>query len=662
MRLRALGAIHRVRGRVASFAVQFLLGDLGEEAARVAMDHRPEAALRRGVRQHEPLLRARDAHVEQPAFLVEPSFLHAALVRQRAVLEADQVHEAELEALRAVQGHQAHGVARIVAVGVAEQRELRRELADAVRRLAHRRLQPRHELADVFHAPLEQRLVRRFRLQVLVVARFRDERVGQPGRAAIDRDAPQVLDELDESGDRVAGPRAELSDHARVRCRAQQAAVLATGDLAQLLERRRTHFALRRDDRAQERRVVVGVRDEAQVRDEVLHLGALEERRPAGHVVGDAQQAQRLLEGARLEVAAIEDRELVPLRLRLRLHVRDLGRDLLRFRLVVLALDDADRRTVRVLAPELLLEEVLVVRDHRVRGTQDARAAAVVLLELHDAQRGVVARELAQILGVGAAPRVDRLVVVADRGERAALAGERLQQAVLRVVRVLVFVDEEIADALAPRAAQLGVRFEQRHRQANKIVEVDRVERGEPTLVLRVQLGDLQLARRRRGRECLLGRRARVLQARDRVAADLQHVLLRRGRQQLLQQRGRIVGVEDREAAAQARTRVLEREEAQAERVERGDLRLELAVAAAQQLRRALAHLARRLVRERDRGDPVRAHPVLLHEVRDLLGDHLRLARTGAREHEQRPVDVGDGFALGGVEGHRVFNSLGAEE
>ena len=146
------------------------------------------------------------------------------------------------------------------------------------------------------------------------------------------------------------------------------------------------------------------------------------------------QQAQRLLEGARLEVAAIEDRELVPLRLRLRLHVRDLGRDLLRFRLVVLALDDADRRTVRVLAPELLLEEVLVVRDHRVRGTQDARAAAVVLLELHDAQRGVVARELAQVLGVGAAfhAQFHAVVEVGRTGQREL---QRLHQAALRRLR-----------------------------------------------------------------------------------------------------------------------------------------------------------------------------------------------------------------------------------
>jgi hypothetical protein len=71
-----------------------------------------------------------------------------------------------------------------------------------------------------------------------------------------------------------------------------------------------------------------------------------------------------------------------------------------------------------------------------------------------------------------------------------------------------------------------------------------------------------------------------------------------------------------------------------------------------QQRLRPLAHLARGLVRERDRED-ARGVGTPLHEVRDLRGDHARLAAARAGEHEQRAVDVAHRVALRGVQGKR---------
>ena len=62
--------------------------------------------------------------------------------------------------------------------------------------------------------------------------------------------------------------------------------------------------------RAQERRVVVEVDDQAQPRAQVADLGAVEEALPARDLVRDAGLAQRLLEDARLVVGAVEDREV----------------------------------------------------------------------------------------------------------------------------------------------------------------------------------------------------------------------------------------------------------------------------------------------------------------------------------------------------------------
>ncbi len=72
--------------------------------------------------------------------------------------------------------------------------------------------------------------------------------------------------------------------------------------------------------------------------------------------------------------------------------------------------------------------------------------------------------------------------------------------------------------------------------------------------------------------------------------------------------------------------------------------------AAAEQQLDALAHLLRRLVRERDREDLVRArHPGALEEG-DPMRQHARLARARAGEDQQRALAVRDGLALGRVE------------
>ena len=63
-----------------------------------------------------------------------------------------------------------------------------------------------------------------------------------------------------------------------------------------------------------------------------------------------------------------------------------------------------------------------------------------------------------------------------------------------------------------------------------------------------------------------------------------------------------------------------------------------------------LAHLPRRLVRERDREDLVRLHALRREQVRDAVGEHARLAGARAGDHEQRPFGREDGLPLGGIQ------------
>ena len=63
----------------------------------------------------------------------------------------------------------------------------------------------------------------------------------------------------------------------------------------------------------------------------------------------------------------------------------------------------------------------------------------------------------------------------------------------------------------------------------------------------------------------------------------------------------------------------------------------------------AVAHLVGGLVGERDGEDLRRGH-ALVDQVGDAVGEHPRLARTGAGDDEQRPAAVHDGVELVGVE------------
>ena len=327
----------------------------------------------------------------------------------------------------------------------------------------------------------------------------------------------------------------------------------------------------------------------------------------------------------------------------------DLARHLLGLVRVVAALPHADALAVGLVAPQRLGMLVEVVRDQRVGGAQHAVAAAVVLLQLDDLQRRIVLRQLQQVVGIGAAPGVDRLVVVAHAGEQALRPGQCLEQTVLGVVGVLALVDQQIADAFAPAQAQLFLGFQQPHRQADQVVEVDRVEGGQARLVLLVQHGGVHLARALRGGERFVRRQAGVLRARDQVARVVEHVRLAAGRQQVLELRAGVVAVEHGKAAAQPGLGMLDLQELQPQRMEGADGQ-PFGRIALDALGHALLHFARGLVGEGDRGDAARRHAARGNQVRDLLDDDAGLAAAGAGEHEQGAIAVRDRGALGRIE------------
>jgi hypothetical protein len=188
----------------------------------------------------------------------------------------------------------------------------------------------------------------------------------------------------------------------------------------------------------------------------------------------------------------------------------------------------------------------------------------------------------------------------------------------------------------------------QRDAVHDQVAEIDGVHFGKTCLVLfvdldRLAVGELSgiVARH------LIRRQRAILPALDDARQDAGRPFLvvdAFGLQQLLDQPGLVVGVEDGEIALESDQFGVPAQHAHADGVEGAEPH---AVGrAADQMRDAVEHFARRLVGEGDGQDVRRPGAPGNQQMGDPRGQHARLAGAGAGQHQQRPTLVHDGLAL----------------
>ena len=235
---------------------------------------------------------------------------------------------------------------------------------------------------------------------------------------------------------------------------------------AQHLQGRLPHAAARRRHGANKRRVVVFVGQQAQIADDVLDFGLVEETLAARNRVGNAFLAQALLDDARLVVAPVQNGVIGKFVLALEMVGRDHDGHLLRLLLVRLHAQHLDRFAQAMFRPQRLFKQFRIVANHGVGRIEHAHGGAVILLQFDHAQVGEVRFQGLQIFHGGAAPGINGLVVVAHGRKHRLLADARhhqFHQFVLAGVRILVFVDEQIAQTALPLVAYGSVVAEQFH-------------------------------------------------------------------------------------------------------------------------------------------------------------------------------------------------------
>ena len=132
-----------------------------------------------------------------------------------------------------------------------------------------------------------------------------------------------------------------------------------------------------------------------------------------------------------------------------RLRRLDVVRDAPRFVLSVPRADDANLCARFVLGPQGLAEPPLVVGDQPRRGAQNMPGGTVIPFQADRPRAGEVLLEAQDVAHLGAAPGVDRLVVVADAAQIATFHREQAQPQILRDIGVLILVDQKVAEAAA---------------------------------------------------------------------------------------------------------------------------------------------------------------------------------------------------------------------
>ena len=634
----------------------------------------------------EPLAGPGHADVREPALLLELGLVaERAHVREDAVLHAGEEHHRELQALRGVQGHQRDHPGLLLVglvgdlVGVGDQGHPLQEVGEAggdragvdvggvrgragdgvVGELAGHG----DELGEVLDPGLVLRVVGGLELgEVAGALQHRlQHHVGPLPR--VDHRL-QLLDHADEALDRLE--------------RAGRDARRLVGPAQRLPEDRPLPLGVRRHaglgavadaplgdvEHPAERDLVGRVDQHPEVGERVADLAALVEAHPADHLVGLAGADEHLLEHPGLGVGPVEHRHVAGPGDALVGELVDLLGDEPGLVALVVADVPDDLGAVAGLAPEPLGLAALVVADHRVGGVEDRLGGAVVLLEQDRGGVREVLLEVHDVADVGAAERVDRLVRVTDHHQLGGLdplaagagllhlvGAELVDEGVLRVVGVLVLVDEHVAEAAAVDLAHLRERLEQVHRGHDQVVEVERVGVAQPPLVELVGGGVRLLDVVAGVLLGLVGVAELVLLVGDPVEDRPRLVALRVEVEVLADQRHQplgVGGVVDREARLEPELVDLLAEDPHAGGVERRDPHDPGALA--DQVLDPLLHLGGGLVGEGDRQDRAGMGLALLDQPGDPAGQHPGLAGAGAGHDQQRRTGVHDRRTLWLVE------------
>src|ERR1700728_5081642 len=188
------------------------------------------------------------------------------------------------------------------------------------------------------------------------------------------------------------------------------------------------------------------MKDQADVGQRVADLGALVKAETADYAVANPEAAQNFFKGSRLRAGTVENRDTG-----VGIFADDGGdlfADEFSFRDGIRRLEIAQRISGSERGLQILAEAVGIVFHDRGGGIENRLGRAVIFLEADEFGAWEILREALQISSAGAAPTVNRLVLIAYHADVPALAGKQPDQLFLRAIGVLKFVDHQVLELI----------------------------------------------------------------------------------------------------------------------------------------------------------------------------------------------------------------------
>ena len=249
--------------------------------------------------------------------------------------------------------------------------------------------------------------------------------------------------------------------------------------------------ALGAGDGAQESRVVIVVDPQAKPCAQIFDFCAVKKTLPARDFVGNLRASQSFLKRLGHVVGAVQNCKLFELsELRApaahssactqRLNARHCTLSLVFF---VVSVHHAHRFTFTQLRKQSFGEQFGVGCNHVVGRAQDGTGRAVILLELDQFQIWKVLRQTLQVVQGGAAPAVNRLVIISHCRKARTRPYQMFQNLVLRGIGVLVLVHQHMAHGRLPMFAFLWKLHQQLQGQTNQVVKIHTLISGQTLFV-----------------------------------------------------------------------------------------------------------------------------------------------------------------------------------
>ena len=636
----------------AVLAVDMLGRDFGDDAAGDAAHPLAINAPIGGVINARALPRPRDRDIGEAALLLEAlraTFVHRALRREDAILPSGKEDMVELKPFRGVDRHDRNGFGGVVVVAVHDEADMFEERLERFIFL-HR--------ADEFGEVLKPAcgLDAAVGLEHRGVARFVEDQLGQLGMrqlVGLRLPAAHLGNEIRELAARL---RRQLVGFGDARRGVKERRLLDTRKLMDAGERLVAEPALRRVDDPFERQIIGARLDEAEIGERIADFGALIETEPADDPVRHADCDKTILELARLELRAHEDRGAVE-RHAAALERLQLLADPSRLLGPVPHADDAQLVAGFEVGPQRLAEAARILRDQRRRGGKNLRRRTIILFEADHGRAGEILFEAQDVRNLGAAPRIDRLVVVADAANVLPLLRKQAEPEILAGVGVLIFVDEDIFEAVLILREYVAVGLQDYQHVEQKVAEIAGVERLQPRLIERVEMLALAVGVGFLVGGVEVGRNEPAVFPFVDEAGELARwpafLVESLGLNQLFEDAQLVVGVEDREIALQADQLGVAAQHLGRDAVE-GAEPGHAFDDVADHPPDAFAHFARRLVGEGHCEDFGRPRTARRHDVREARGQRGGLACSRARKHQHRTFGRQHCLALRAVEALQI--------